>query len=571
MTILYTSRAQCRDCYKCLRACPVKAIKVSNNHAQIWEEACVLDGACITACPQQAKRVESDLEKVKQLVRNAPVVAVVAPSYWAAYGVDKGLRLGGLLKKLGFQGAYCAAGAAGEVATAHFAFRVRHPMISSSCPAVVSLVEKHFPELVPWLVPVVSPMIAQARRIKKEQGDNIRVVFIGPCLAKKEEAKKPEFQGDIAGVLSFQDLDRWIDEMDWDWDDCAQEALGETAAAVSCFPLEGGLVKTADDKVGESATVLSVSGLQACQEVLRNFVADKSAQSAPLLLEMFACKGGCINGPLMPKGSTELSRRWNMIQALSKFKEQDGKHSAKAASTPSKLLYREFTAQPVPWKQPSSEELNRILGEIGKFSSADELNCGACGYDTCREKAAAVYNGVAEAEMCIPHMRARAESLANVILAATPNGVVVTDTSLRVLYMNPVAARMFRVGNDGLRGHSIADILPTDNFIRALDSQQLIISDEVYDEYGIAVRQYIASIPEQEMVLGIFIDVTEEKRRLEELDQLKKATLSRAQEVIDKQMRVAQEIAGLLGETTAETKVLLTKLIQLMQDNALTD
>lgn len=572
VAILHTSRAQCRDCYKCLRACPVKAIKVTNNHAQIWEEACVLDGACMAVCPQQAKQVQSDLEEVKELLRTGSAAAVVAPSYWAAYGVKRGSRLGGLLKQLGFQAAYSAANAAQSVAAMHFAFSSCHPMISSSCPAVVSLVEKHYPELLDWLVPVVSPMIGQARRIKEELGNATRVVFIGPCLAKKDEARRAEFGGDVDAVLSFQELDRWIEEDVYGWDDCPEEGICEASAAASCFPLEGGLGQAAGRTVSDGITVLSISGLEDCQKVLGDLASDKSKHSERLLLEMFACRGGCINGPLMPRGTTELSRRRNMVEALAMLRTQGTEKSCKAWwSGASEMLYRKFVPRPIRWIQPSPEELTQILAGTGKFSTADELNCGACGYNTCREKAAAVYNGVAEAQMCIPYMRARAESLANVILAAAPNGIIVTDLSLRILYINQAAQKMFRVGSDGLRGHSIAEILPTGDFLRALDSKKLIVTDGVYDEYGIAVRQYLVSVPEQEMLLGIFVDVADEVRRQQELAQLKEATLTRAQEVIDKQMRVAQEIAGLLGETTAETKVLLTKLIKLMQDDGKTN
>ncbi len=566
MSILWTSPAQCRDCYKCLRACPVKAIRVTDNHAQIWEEACILDGSCIAVCPQQAKQSATDLPEVRQLIAAGhSVIASVAPSYLAAYGKAKAARLGGVLRALGFAQVRSTAEAAEPVAEQHFLYgaKVDHPVISSSCPAVVSLVEKHFPKLVDWLAPVVSPMVAHARAIKAQYGSTTKVVFIGPCLAKKAEAGDTGLGGVVSGVLSFQEIVDWAAEVGIEWEQCPADQLIEAPEASRRFPLEGGLGEAVKGK-GElpPIPVLTVSGTDSCQEVLTELTQRHSKTSERVVLEMFACPGGCVNGPLMPDRSTELGRRLSMLHAL----KTPAEGSPKIVSGVGDLL-RGFKAVPVPWRDPSEEEIRSILVQIGKRKVEDELNCGACGYETCREKAVAVYNGAAEAQMCIPYMRARAESMASVILEATPNAIVAADTNLRVLFLNPAAERMFGRSSQSLAGRAVTDLMPDDHFVAAIRTGKLLIADEVYEQYKLHTRQYLLHVSDQNLVLGIFIDVTADAKRRQELNQLKETTLTRAQQVIDKQMRVAQEIAGLLGETTAETKVLLSKLIRLMQED----
>ncbi len=229
-------------------------------------------------------------------------------------------------------------------------------------------------------------------------------------------------------------------------------------------------------------------------------------------------------------------------------------------------LLRTYADRKIRLPEPSEEELQQILAAIGKREPADELNCGACGYDSCRDKARAVYQGVAESEMCMPYMRAKAESLADVIITSTPNGIMVVDDQLSILALNPAAESMFRCRASDFLHQPLAQLIPTDSFNRALQHRQLIKESREYPEHGLIVRQYIFTPEDQDVVIGIFTDITAEKQRQDELDRLKATTLERAQDVINRQMRVAQEIAGLLGETTAETKVLLSQLMRLIQD-----
>jgi PAS domain-containing protein len=224
-----------------------------------------------------------------------------------------------------------------------------------------------------------------------------------------------------------------------------------------------------------------------------------------------------------------------------------------------------YLAQPLVLARPSEEEIAVILRCTGKHATADEHNCGACGYDTCREKAVAVFQGMAEAEMCIPYMRAKAESFANVVLRSTPNGIVVVDGALRVLDANPAFEKLFAMPLADLIGRPVRVALESGGFERVKRSRTPFVRQEL--AHGdVVLRELIVPVAGEDMLIGLYIDVTDEVARRVQLQRVKQETLGKARLVIDKQMRVAQEIAGLLGETTAETKVLLTRLIHLYDE-----
>lgn len=648
MGVLTTIEAECKDCYKCVRACPVKAIKVNTGHAQIWEERCILDGRCINVCPQAAKQVQDDLGKVKSLISSGKPVAVsLAPSHVVAFDLPDHNSLVAALKRLGFTWVEETAIGAEFVAYAHRAYvqNLSHPAITSSCPAVVNLIEKHFPAARDYLVPVVSPMIAHGRLLRQRYGSDIKVVFIGPCVAKKAEAAEEQFKGVIDAVLTFIELEEWFSEAGIDPQklpgeafDCSRTHWGRL------FPLAGGLLRTAglstDMLAGRTATV---TGIEKCQLMIRQILEQKVSLD---LIEMMGCDGGCIDGPCMPeqdrvftghrdlmryvrqRASDERKTMWpetvtgggpgvkpglgsddtppagdlgsdlgghgvrdaEAFTEYGQFKDRSdcrdgaGNESIKAPAGHSQLgdhlqafnihgpdipawLQRTYSDKQIRLPEPSEEDIRRILATTGKHSPSDELNCGACGYDSCREKARAVYQGVAESEMCIPYMRAKAESLAHLIMDSTPNGIIVVDENMTILALNPAAEEMFRCKAEDLVGRRLRQLLPEDAFQQVLQERQLLTLTKQYPDFGLITRQYLFTPEDQEVVVGIFTDITAEQRQKEELARIKSTTLERAQEVIDKQMRVAQEIAGLLGETTAETKVLLSKLMQLMRDD----
>ena len=598
MGVLTTLETECKDCYKCVRACPVKAIKVNTGHAQIWEEQCILDGRCISVCPRQAKQVRDDLPAVQAMLAEGETVAVsIAPSYVCAFDVPDPGCLVTALRRLGFAYVSETAVGADAVAAAHIQYLREdpnaklEPRITSSCPTVVNLIEKHYPEAIRFLVPVVSPMVAHARLLHSRCGPQVKVVFIGPCVAKKAEAEEAQFAGDIAAVLTFAELERWLEQENINAADLPPEpcdTLGSRWAKL--FPLAGGLLRTAglsSDLLAER--MATVTGIDECKSLISHLCSGNDL--ALDLIEMLACEGGCIDGPCMVDSAETIARRQRMVKYVKgasgstsqgtghdtgpvRDVQETGAAAALEAAESSEAaggafpgwLLRTYADRKIRLPEPSEEELQQILAAIGKREPADELNCGACGYDSCRDKARAVYQGVAESEMCMPYMRAKAESLADVIITSTPNGIMVVDDQLSILALNPAAESMFRCRASDFLHQPLAQLIPTDSFNRALQHRQLIKESREYPEHGLIVRQYIFTPEDQDVVIGIFTDITAEKQRQDELDRLKATTLERAQDVINRQMRVAQEIAGLLGETTAETKVLLSQLMRLIQD-----
>ncbi|HSW10425.1 MAG TPA: [Fe-Fe] hydrogenase large subunit C-terminal domain-containing protein [Bacillota bacterium] len=579
--IITTSEAKCRDCYRCLRSCPVHAIGFradpggSHLHAKVDDERCILDGRCVLACPQRAKRVRDDRQQVRDLLAGGQTVAAsLAPSFAGALPLDPEV-IPGLLRALGFGEVHETAAGAGLVAAAH---RRRagddRPLITSSCPVVVNLLERHHPEVLPYLAPVVSPMVAHARMLRAAN-PALRVVFVGPCIAKKREAAQVA-PDDLAAVLTFREL--------WDmWEEAGLVREGQVAATVDrsgfdppaagiarLFPLDGGLLKTAGlstDSLAESVAV--VTGLDRCVELIRALAEAPSARPAPGLIEMLACDGGCVGGP-QAVGTGDLLDRRRRVLAFHARRAAAGEEPAAVPAI--ELLQSHGDRRPVR-PVPGEAAIRAILARIGKVTPADELNCGACGFDSCRSKAVAVHQGYAELEMCIPYMRAKAESVANVVLDAMPSGVVVTDAELRIIEVNVAACRMFSPAGAAppAPGEHVSRLTDPRPFREAVSSRQTVSGRVSQPPQDLIAQQTIFYVPEHEIVVGIFTDVTAGERQREKAAAVRSATVARAQDVMNKQMKVAQEIAGLLGETTAETKVLLTKLIRVIEEGSSTE
>ncbi len=581
MGIITTNPANCKDCYRCVRACPVKAIRVRQGHAEVVAERCILDGECVRACPQQAKVVKTDLGSVKEWLRQGEkVVASLAPSFVSAFAATFA-QMAAALQKLGFAEVEETAVAAQEVADAHRRIlnQVDHPIIGSSCPTIVNLVERYYPSLVPILAPVVSPMVAHAKRLKGKMGNQTKVVFIGPCLAKVAEREREDLTGWVDGVITFADLflllkDQSIDPPNLSNANSSAPPIG----AARLFPLGGGMLKTASlssDLMAEQT--LSATGLTECQAILDQL--DRSLPAERMMIELLACPGGCINGPGHTGEGNYLERRRAVVayagprspetnthdsQQVVKHDVQDGAPTEDPHCLPGHLACS-FAPQVIVTSQPTDEQINDILASIGKIGPEDELNCGACGYSSCRAKAAAVFHGMAEREMCMPYMRQQAESMANLIIQASPDGVVVVDRDLKIVEVNPAFAHLFSCQRERVAGRSIGEFMDPEPFRQTCASQGSMHLDLTVPSYGLIFRGTFFYVAHQGVVISLLDNMTQEVTQRRELDQVRSETLEKAQEVINKQMRVAQEIAGLLGETTAETKVLLTKLMRVMR------
>ncbi len=572
MELIHTIEARCRDCYKCVRECPVKAIKIKNitgseaQRAEVMEDRCVHDGRCVLVCPQQAKKVRNDVSKVKEIISSGRVVvASLAPSFAAGFPLKKPGQVVSALRKLGFASVQETAFGAELVAAEHKKLPADRTILSSACPSVVSLVEKHFPGLIPNLSPIISPMIAHARIIKS-MDPGAAVVFIGPCIAKKDEAEEEQFKGIIDAVLGFGETWEWMQEeipaLEHVTAEFKEEFDGPQAGTGKLFPLDGGMLRTAGmstDRLDDRAMV--ISGLENCMELLRHLQLGRTCKVG--LIELLACPGGCVSGPVTVNEEDIFIKKQRILDYFNKNRPHE--NDRKITDFRDMALYRGYSNRQIPLPDPSEAELNEIFARTGKAKPEDRLNCGSCGYPTCRDKAVAVYQGFAELKMCIPYMRERAESVSNRVIASMPNGIIIVNRDLKILEINDVAREMLGVPGDNLKGEDLSLVMDPANFLHVAVNGSPLNLIMNYEQKDLITREIIFPLGPEEFA-GILIDITEDRKQKEQQDILNNETIKRAEEVISKQMQVAQEIAGLLGETTADTKVLLTKLIKLVKN-----
>lgn len=568
MEVINFTRANCKNCYKCIRACPVKAIRMKDNQAEIVEERCITCGTCLTVCPQNAKTVKSDVEKVKRLIEEDKDIAVsLAPSFAGAFCFQNYGQMVSALKRLGFSAVYQTSVGARIIAEDYakiYNNKNKSNVITTACPAVNYLIQKYYPELVNCMIPIVSPMVAHGRYLKKVKGYS-KVVFIGPCLAKKMEIYDDD-SNDIDAVLTFEEVRKWFFEQGID---PAAESGNEGGFSddANFYPVPGGTFYTIKPYLKQLwRRFISVDGLEACMKLLEEL---KKGKLQNTWIEMNACYGSCSNGPA--EGSTDCGV-FERIERIKDFacntNTRDGEYASFTAEECQSIeLSKHFSPKVVKMKYPSETEIKNILQKIGKIAPEDELNCGACGYNTCREKAVAVYNGMAEIHMCMPYMRNRAESFSNIIIESTPNAIIVVDKDMNVQEMNPSAEKMFQIKADRIKHKPLGSLFNDENFRLVGTTFKNILNKKVIiKNYGLITQQNICYLKEHNLIVGIISDITaQEMSRMKNME-VRQKTLETTQEVIERQMRVAQEIASLLGETTAETKVMLNKVKQLLID-----
>lgn len=566
MDILQFKQADCKNCFKCLRECSVKAIAFRNGQAEILKDDCLLCGHCMTVCPQNAKVARIDTGEAKKLIESGKkVVASVAPSFIAAFDTPDFSSFEEALKKLGFSAAFeCSVGAA--VVAEEYRRLLESGnyknLISSCCPTVVKLIEKYYPTLLGCLAPVLSPMSVSAKMIKEKYEHEIYVVFIGPCLCKKDEAEWEDSGVDC--VITFEELQNWFTEEGVLLSPGANKPTSPPFAA-RLFPVSGGILRSVGGPVNGFESV-TVDGLDKCREVLDELL---QKHEDGYFIEMSACSESCVNGPCMNRPSPGGLKARKSVEIFAS-KSASGLCEPLYPKQPPAGIRRQFKPQYGGRNIPGEKQLRAILAETGKFRPEQELNCGACGYRTCREKAIAVFQGKAEVSMCVPYMRQRAEYISNEIISFTPNAIVALDIHLQIQAMNEAACRMFAVSNaKDYRGKYVGELVDPDVFEEAVLKKQNILNRRTYLYLnGITVEQSVIYVQEHNFVFGMFRDLTDIEREKEKLKKVRLDTVETADKVIEKQMRVVQEIAMLLGETTAETKVVLTKLKNAMISDA---
>ncbi|MDR2979272.1 MAG: 4Fe-4S binding protein [Bacteroidales bacterium] len=560
-TVVYTTKAKCRDCYRCVRVCPVNAIKMESGQAQVVTENCIACGTCIIECPQHAKTYTTDYGKVLQMLEgNQTLIVSLAPSFAGYYTEWEQKRLPSALRSIGFHFIAETAAAAWDSAIASANYikeNKKQHHICTACPAVVNYINIYAPQYAPLLVPVASPMIAHAKMLKQEH-PKAKFVFIGPCVAKKDELLQPENEGLVDAVLTFDELNQLMKLKGVMLDSVEESKFDQEAKGFArLFPLEGGLLKTGNIPTDMlNSRVVAVSGFEEVHEILLSLKKDAPEK---VVIEPLFCRHGCINGPVANREENVFNKRARVLAYAEKNPGKRGDEEALNAS----LLEVTYHTKPHVQKQYSEAEIRIVLEATGKHHPEDELNCTACGYSTCREKAIAVLDGLAEVDMCMPFIRRTTEQRFEMLIKHDPNGIVSMNNHLEIIHMNDAFKRMFSC-SDSVLGKSISYLMDPDFFEKAVTSGQTMLRETMtFPNYNLTAHIIVYPIPDQDQYVGIFMDITDFNQNRERLSDIKSETMQKAQELLDHQITMAQDLARFLGEHTAKEEFLLHRLIDL--------
>jgi len=607
---LYTIKNNCQDCYKCVRRCPVKAIKIEDGSAMIVPDLCIACGTCYRVCPAKAKQARNDLTRAKHLVQSGKDVYVsLAPSWITEFeGVSREQMIAAI-RRLGFRGVSETALGAEEVSAniaglldkaANDALQVsaapdmsqtacgekdedasaeRSPertsgvredtdtgeatqvsaanrlFISTACPAVVEYINKYVPERTANLTKLTSPLLAHCRLLKTALGKDIEVIFIGPCIAKKIEADRhPDL---LSLSLSFTDLRQWLKDENIELKDIHTSVFDKfvmsKAEEGTAYPVEGGMIETLKPyEQSQKAYLMQITGIDNIKRELKNI--REEALDRPVFIECLACEGGCVNGPCTSSKKSGLEKRVEILKE-SDFSGLAGKRS------PSVDIRLDYAPEAIVQPKHDETDIKRVLASIGKYSIEDEINCGGCGYNTCRNFAKALLDGKAEPEMCVSHMKQQAQRKANALLRCIPSPIVIANARLSIMEYNDKFVETFWnedehadiYDQNNLHGADLRDFINFTNlFSASLDLEQDIhrehvrFNDKLFDVV-------IFNIDKKQIVGGIIEDVTNMEMKKEQIAE-------KAKEVIHKNLATVQQIACTLGEHMAETEVLLRSI-----------
>jgi iron only hydrogenase large subunit-like protein len=552
---LTLKKSNCKNCYKCIRHCPVKSIRFSGNQAHIIADECILCGQCFVVCPQNAKEIVSEVEKVKVMIQSGdPVYVSLAPSFVANYegcGIE---AMREAIMKLGFAGVGETAIGATIVKREYDETLRNHResiVISSCCQSVNLLIQKHYPEMLKYLADTVSPMQAHAKIIKKEH-PGAKVVFIGPCVAKKDEAQR--YEGIVDAALTYEELSDWLESENITIEK-KMDSNNESKARF--FPTAGGILKSMDCDA-KDYTYMVVDGVQNCIDAIEDI---KRGDIDNCFIEMSACAGSCIGGPVMEKFHNKPVRDYRAVVNYAGEKDFPVEQPELSEIT------RNYEILQGMKDIPTERKIREIMIQMGKVRPADELNCGTCGYETCREKAIAIYQGKAEISMCLPYLKDKSENFSNIIFDNTPNGILVLNERLEIQQINPAACEIMNIRRaSDVLGDQVVTVLEPKPFMDAMKTGKSIFQCEYLADYDKYVEESVLFDRNYHMLFCLLEDVTDEAHEREKKAELRKQTSDIADQMVDKQMRIVQEIASLLGETAADTKIALTRLKDTMDE-----
>ena len=559
---IFTEKRECQDCYKCVRNCPVKAIKVEGGYASVMPELCIVCGQCVEVCPNGAKRVRDDLPQARRVLQEKPAVYVsLAPSYVTEFAEVRPGQIIRALKQLGFAGVSETALGAQEVSAQAAALMAKEPgrvLASSACPTVVAWFQKHRPQDSRLLTGLLSPLLTHCQILRQTFGAGIGVVFVGPCIAKKLEAgRNPELL-DVA--LTFEDLRRWLEQ-----EKISLPALEERAedrfvpgpaAEGVWYPVDGGMIAGMKARCAvNDGACMAFSGLPALERALDGLT--ESPGGDGLFLELLACEGGCVNGPKACRRNGTAAKRRRVLQ------QSRSRAAALPRAADPKLNIRcGYEAASAAPPRYAEAQIREALRQVGKLSREDELNCGGCGYESCREFAAALMNQKAERSMCVTYMRKLALKKADALIQKMPSAVVIVNDALRIIESNGAFARLFGKGTAdpagtpaSFDGVLLSEVTPFAGLFHSVlkSGEDLLDKDLRYQQTILHVT--IFSIEKHAIVGGILQDITEPAVRKAEV-------IRKAREVIQRSLETTQKIACLLGENAAESEITLNSIIQ---------
>jgi len=501
---IFTEKRECQDCYKCVRNCPVKAIKVEGGYASVVPELCIVCGHCVEVCPNGAKKVRDDLANARQLLALRKTVLVsLAPSFVSEFPGIKPAQIIGALKKLGFEGVSETALGAQQVSAQTAALLSRSPgrvLVSSACPTVVCYLQKHHPSGADLLAGLLSPLLTHCKMLRQHFGPDIGIVFIGPCIAKKLEATQHPELLDV--VLTFEDLRRWLEQEKVAPEQVLESPedhfVPERASEGAWYPVDGGMIAGMKSSCSvNDCSLMAFSGIGAIKKALDGIEEMKPENG--LFLELLACEGGCVNGPKVQRRGATVMKRHRVLRSMAP-------PDIALPRPPVVEIPTDYAVAPVEAIRYPDSQIREALRSVGKLSPDDELNCGGCGYDSCREF------GIA--------------------LIGQKDGGALKIEGIALAEVMPFATLFHSVLKTG------EDILDRD-----LRFQNTILHATIF------------SIEKHCLVGGIIQDITKPAVRKEQV-------IRKAREVIQKQLATTQQIASLLGENAAESEITLNSIIE---------
>ncbi len=558
---IYTELTECQDCYKCIRHCPVKSIKVEDGHAKIMEEDCILCGSCYMNCPVGAKKIRNDLPRARRAVAEMDnVILSLAPSFVGELPGIAPEKIVSAARKLGFRAVSETALGAQEVSrhsSQILANAKSGIFISSACPSMVEYIRKYKSEYSDYVNDHLSPLLTHCRILKEIYGEDCTIIFAGPCISKKREADlRPDL---LHTAISFKDLLDWFslegidpDRMNPDEND---HFMPQSSYDGSSYPFEGGMLQSMKKQQVpvDDDQMLSFSNVHNMNRVLQDL--EVLGQDKPIFIELLACEGGCINGPsCINKAGTAVKRKQLSDYAASR------KMSIPEYKPFENIDFQReiMAAHPESFEET---EIRKALRRIGKYESADEKNCGACGYSTCREYAEACLKGRAEPDMCVSYLKTLSVKKADALIKAMPSGVVIVNADLRIIECNQAFAAMiseevqsaFEI-KPGLKGASLEKIIPFASVFQGVLAEGAVLTDQTFHVENKVFTGSIFTIEKNNAVGGIFQDVTNPWVQKDQV-------IRQARKVMENSISTVQQIAYLLGENAAQSEVMLNSII----------